>query len=48
MAAGCRIHYLHWAREPARPGERGLLFVHGGGAAKAYGCGLMLIKRGIP
>src|ERR1700738_2054888 len=21
--AGCRIHYLHWAREPARPGERG-------------------------
>src|SRR6202049_2089484 len=32
MVAGCRIHYLHWAREPARPGERGLLFVHGGGA----------------
>ena len=32
MAAGCRIHYLHWARELARPGERGLLFVHGGGA----------------
>src|SRR5437588_10737501 len=30
--AGCRIHYLVWAREPARPGERGLLFVHGGGA----------------
>ena len=30
--AGCRIHYLRWAREPARPGERGLLFVHGGGA----------------
>ena len=30
--AGCRIHYLLWAREPARPGERGLLFVHGGGA----------------
>ena len=23
--AGCRIHYLLWAREPARPGERGLL-----------------------
>ena len=32
MVAGCRIHYLHWGREPARPGERGLLFVHGGGA----------------
>ena len=30
--AGCRIHYLVWAREPGRPGERGLLFVHGGGA----------------
>ena len=30
--AGCRIHYLHWTRAPARPGERGLLFVHGGGA----------------
>ena len=30
--AGCRIHYLVWAHEPARPGERGLLFVHGGGA----------------
>src|SRR5271155_3122552 len=30
--AGCRIHYLVWAREPTRPGERGLLFVHGGGA----------------
>src|SRR4051794_20371725 len=30
--AGCRIHYLVWAREPARSGERGLLFVHGGGA----------------
>src|SRR5271169_2572788 len=30
--AGCRIHYLVWSREPARPGERGLLFVHGGGA----------------
>jgi len=26
------IHYLVWAREPAKPGERGLLFVHGGGA----------------
>jgi hypothetical protein len=25
MVAGCRIHYLHWAREPARPGERGVL-----------------------
>jgi hypothetical protein len=22
MVAGCRIHYLHWAREPARPGTR--------------------------
>ena len=32
MVAGCRIHYLHWAREPARQGKRGLLFVHGGGA----------------
>jgi len=32
MVAGCRIHYLFWARELARPGERGLLFVHGGGA----------------
>jgi alpha-beta hydrolase superfamily lysophospholipase len=31
-AAGCRIHYLVWAREPARPDVRGLLFVHGGGA----------------
>ncbi len=31
--AGCRIHYLVWGREPPpRPGERGLLFVHGGGA----------------
>src|SRR4029077_17671616 len=30
MVAGCRIHYLHGAREPARPGNRGLLFVHGG------------------
>jgi pimeloyl-ACP methyl ester carboxylesterase len=30
--AGCRIHYLVWARAPVRPGERGLLFVHGGGA----------------
>jgi pimeloyl-ACP methyl ester carboxylesterase len=32
MAAGCRIHYLLWARAPGRPGARGLLFVHGGGA----------------
>jgi pimeloyl-ACP methyl ester carboxylesterase len=32
MVAGCRIHYLYWAREPARPGGRGLLFIHGGGA----------------
>jgi pimeloyl-ACP methyl ester carboxylesterase len=32
MVTGCRIHYLLWARDPARPGERGLLFVHGGGA----------------
>src|SRR5580693_6398016 len=30
--AGCPIHYLIWAREPAKPDERGLLFVHGGGA----------------
>jgi len=30
--AGCRIHFLHWTRAPARPGKRGLLFVHGGGA----------------
>src|SRR5260370_2801425 len=30
--AGCGIHYLFWAREPARPGEWGLLFVDGGGA----------------
>ena len=30
--AGCPIHYLIWAREPPRPDERGLLFVHGGGA----------------
>ena len=30
--AGCQIHYLVWARESPRPGERGLLFVHGGGA----------------
>jgi hypothetical protein len=29
--AGCRIHYLVWPREPARPDVRGLLFVHGGG-----------------
>jgi pimeloyl-ACP methyl ester carboxylesterase len=32
VVAGCRIHYLDWARGPAKPGERGLLFVHGGGA----------------
>src|SRR6266481_3414300 len=32
MAAGCRIHYLLWPRAPGRPGARGLLFVHGGGA----------------
>ena len=32
MVAGCRIHYLYWAREPARPAGRGLLFIHGGGA----------------
>jgi pimeloyl-ACP methyl ester carboxylesterase len=32
IVPGSRIHYLHWAREPARRGERGLLFVHGGGA----------------
>jgi len=32
MLAGCRIHYLRWARAPAKPGVRGLLFVHGGGA----------------
>ena len=32
MVAGFRIHYLHWTHAPARPGERGLLFVHGGGA----------------
>jgi pimeloyl-ACP methyl ester carboxylesterase len=32
MVAGCRVHYLLWAREPARSGGRGLLFVHGGGA----------------
>jgi pimeloyl-ACP methyl ester carboxylesterase len=32
MVAGCPIHYLYWAREPARPGGRGLLFIHGGGA----------------
>jgi len=25
MVAGCRIHYLHWARAPAGPSERGLL-----------------------
>src|ERR1700741_3202862 len=31
MVAGCRIHYLRWPHAPARPGERGLLFVHGGG-----------------
>ena len=24
--AGCRIHYLVWARAPVRPDERGLLF----------------------
>jgi len=30
--AGCRIHYLVWACEPSTSGERGLLFVHGGGA----------------
>jgi len=30
--AGCRIHYLVWARESPQPSERGLLFVHGGGA----------------
>src|ERR1700722_445583 len=32
MVAGCRIHYLHWARERASRGERGLLFVHGAGS----------------
>ena len=30
--AGCPIHYLVWARESPRSSERGLLFVHGGGA----------------
>jgi pimeloyl-ACP methyl ester carboxylesterase len=34
--AGCPIHYLIWAREPARPDERGLLFVHGGGAHSCW------------
>src|ERR1700757_1117975 len=30
--AGCPIHYLVWAHTPARLCQRGLLFVHGGGA----------------
>lgn len=30
--AGCPIHYLRWERQSQRPGGRGLLFVHGGGA----------------
>src|SRR5438132_10179086 len=34
--AGCRIHYLVWARELARPDVRGLLFVHGCGYRKSH------------
>lgn len=30
--AGCPIHYLLWPGEEPRPAQRGLLFVHGGGA----------------
>jgi pimeloyl-ACP methyl ester carboxylesterase len=32
MVADCPIHYLFWPAEPATSIDRGLLFVHGGGA----------------
>jgi pimeloyl-ACP methyl ester carboxylesterase len=32
MVDGCSIHYLLWPAKAERPGDGGLLFVHGGGA----------------
>ena len=32
VVQGCPIHYLFWPAEPATGNDRGLLFVHGGGA----------------
>jgi len=32
IVEGCPIHYLFWDAEPATSVDRGLLFVHGGGA----------------
>jgi pimeloyl-ACP methyl ester carboxylesterase len=32
VVAGCPIHYLYWAKTRETAADRGLLFVHGGGA----------------